>query len=50
MLFTRTFLDEISMGKNSKSYLVKLEANEKIRGGFPLLVTLENSIFHDCSP
>ena len=45
MLFTRTFLDEISMGKNSASFLVKLQANENILGGFPLLVTLKKLNF-----
>ena len=41
-LFARTFFHEISMSKSSTSYLVKLRANENIRGGFPLLVTLKN--------
>ena len=49
-LFTRIFYVEISAGKNSKSFLVKLQANENIRGGFPFLVTLKNRLLQDCSP
>ena len=41
-LFARTFSEEISMGKNSTSFLVKMQVNENIRGGFPLLVTLKS--------
>ena len=41
-LFARTFFDEISTGKNLTLFLVKSQANENIRGGFPLLVTLKN--------
>ena len=41
-LFTRTFFNEISKDKNSTSFLTKFQANENIRGGFPLLVTLKN--------
>ena len=40
-LFTRIFADEFWMGKNSTSFLVKLQANENICRGFPLLVTLK---------
>ena len=36
------FFNEISMGKNSTSFVIKLSGNENLRGGFPLLVTLEN--------
>ena len=39
-LFERTFFKEVLTGKNSTSFLVKLQANEISRGGFPLLVTL----------
>ena len=49
-LFTRTFFDEISTGKNLRSFLVKLQANENIRGGLPLLATLKNWLLLDCSP
>ena len=41
-LSTRTFFNEISTGKNLTLVLVKLQANENIQGGFPLLVILEN--------
>ena len=36
------FFDETSTRKNSTPLLVKLQANENIRGRFPLLVTLKN--------
>ena len=36
------FFDEISTGKKLTLILVKSQANENIRGGFPLLVTLKN--------
>ena len=49
-LFARTFFDEILMGKNSTSFLVKLQANENIWGGFLLWVTLKRSLLQDCSP
>ena len=35
------FFGEILTGRNSTSFLVKLQANENIRGGFPLLVILK---------
>ena len=41
MLLALTFFDDISMGKSSMSFLVKLQANENIWGGFPLLITLK---------
>ena len=41
-VFTRTFFEEISRGKNLTSFLVKLQANENLRGGFLLLGTLKN--------
>ena len=41
-LFPRTFFDEILTGRNLTSFLVKLQANENIQGGFPLLVTLKS--------
>ena len=41
-LFARTFFNEISLDKNSASFLVKLQANENIRGDFTLLVTLKS--------
>ena len=41
-LFASTFSDEILMNGNSTSSLVKLQANENIRGGLPLLVTLKS--------
>ena len=40
--FARIFLDEISTGRSLTSFLVKLQAGEKIRGGSPLLVTLKS--------
>ena len=41
-LFTSTFFDKISMGKNFTSFLVKMQVNENIQGGFPLLVTFKS--------
>ena len=41
-LFARIFFDEISTGKISTLFLVKLQANENNRRSFPLLVTLKN--------
>ena len=41
-LLTRTFLYEILMTKISMSFLIKLQAIENIREGFPLLVTLNS--------
>ena len=38
-LIARTFFDEISIARNPTSFLVKLQANEKVWAGFPLLVT-----------
>ena len=49
-LFASTFFDETSTGKNSTLFLVKLQANESIWGGFPLLVTLKNWLLQDFSP
>ena len=49
-LLTRTFLYEILMGKISMPFLVKLQAIENIREGFPLLVTLNSWLLQDCSP
>ena len=46
----RSFFDKISMGKSSTSFLVKLQANENIRGSFPLLVTLKSWFLQECSP
>ena len=40
-VFARTFFDKISLGKNSTSFLVKLQANENIQD-FSLLVTLKS--------
>ena len=48
-VFTRTFFEEISRGKNLTSFLVKLQANENLRGGFLLLGTLKNWLLQDCS-
>ena len=47
-LFPRFFFDVISlaknlsMGKTSTSFLVKMKVNENIRGGLILLVTLKS--------
>ena len=41
-LFARTFFDKIFGGKYSTLFLVKLQENENIRGGFLLLVTLRS--------
>ena len=49
-LFTRTFSDEISTGKNSTSFLVKLQTNENIRRSFSFLATFENWLLQDCIP
>ena len=49
-LFARNCFDEISTGKNSTLFLVKLQANENIRGRFSLLVTLKNSLLQDLPP
>ena len=49
-LLTRTFFYEILMGKISMPFLVKLQAIENIREGFPLLVTLNSWLLQDCSP
>ena len=49
-LFARTFFDEILTDKNSTSFTVKLQANENIRGGFPLLVTLKSRNFAGLCP
>ena len=46
MLFTNTFFGEILTGRNSTSFLVKLEANESIWQGFPL----KNWLLQDFSP
>ena len=44
-LFPCLFFNEVSMGKTSTSFLIKLQANENIPGGFPLLVTLKDLRF-----
>ena len=49
-LFAGTFFDKILRGKNLTSFFLKLQANENIRGGFPLLVTLKNWFLQDFSP
>ena len=65
-LFPRTFLNVILMVKNPRCLhvlfstkfdgqkfdvvLVKLQANENIRGGFPLLLTLKSLLLQECSP
>ena len=36
------FFDEILTGRNRTSFLVKLQANENIQGGFPVLVALND--------
>ena len=48
-VFTRTFFEEISRGKNLTSFLVKLQANENLGGGFLLLGTLKNWLLQDYS-
>ena len=49
-LFSRSFLDEFLTGRNLTLLLVRLQANENIRGGFPLLVTLKSWLLQDFSP
>ena len=49
-LIARTFFDEISIARNPTSFLVKLQANEKVWAGFPLLVTLKNWLLQNFSP
>ena len=41
-LFACIFFDEISMARNSTSLLIKLQVNENVKVGFPLLVTLKS--------
>ena len=50
VLFRCHFLHKISIGKKSASFLLNLKANENIRGGFPLLVTLKTQLLQDYSP
>ena len=49
-LIARTFFDEISIARNPTSFLVKLQANENVWTGFPLLVTLKNWLLQNFSP
>ena len=41
-LYACAFFDYISVGKNSTAFWVKLQDNQNIREGFPLLITLKS--------